>query len=107
MVLLVKDVEEPKNFKDFIEYWKNEGYEVHVTKGFLDDLEYIERNEFSLWELPAIPFELAEDLLSLLPRIRFAVWLKSWMATLAIYANRPTFLKIRRRRQTSKSYRIA
>lgn len=102
--------EEEKTFAEFVDHWKERGYEVRVTNGFLKDLEELDSEEFSLWELLAVPFELAEDLLDYLPRNKLISWLSGWMATLAIMANKPLYEKLMRRRRPhapTKTYRIA
>ena len=98
-----------RTFAEFVEKFKEQGYEVHVTTGFLESLEELEQSrKFSLWDLPPIPFELLEDLVDKMPRSCFTKWLSSWTATLAIYANRPLLKKlVSRIRKPQKSYRIA
>lgn len=98
---------EDKSFKEFVDDWKCRGYEVHVSEGFLEDLDRLEKGwKPNKWDILSAPFFLLEDLLDSLPQNRPVRWLSSWIATLAITVNRPLARRLRKSDEPSKTYRI-
>ena len=98
---------EEKSFAEFVEYWKKQGYEVHVTEHVLKQIEEMGKPKpFTIWNFLALPFELVEDLVLCLPRSRLTRWLAGWTATLSIMVNRPVYRSIVKSRG-EKTYRIA
>ena len=99
-------MEKEKTFEEFIQYWKVQGYEVHMTESALKSLEEMEKpKKLSVWDILSFPFEMAEDIFLSLPRNHVTRYLSGWMATLAIMANNPLYRQLTRRGQ--KTYRIA
>ena len=96
-----------KSFKEFVNHWTDRGYEVHVSKSVLEDLDRLEKGwDFTIWDLLAEPFSILEDLLDGLPQNGPIRWLSSWMATLAIIVNRPRYKRLSRKHRSRKTYRI-
>lgn len=106
---------EHKSFKEFVEHWKSRGYEVHVSKEFLEDLDKIEKGwNPNKWDILSAPFfifaDLLENLLDRLPQDK-PIWgfirrLWSEIHNLAIDTNRPLARRLDNREKTRKTYRI-
>lgn len=103
---------EDKSFKEFVDSWKCIGYEVHVSEGFLEDLERLEKGwEPDKWDILSAPLFLLADILCKLldrfPQNRPIRRLWSEMANLAITVNRPLAKRLDKREEPHKTYRIA
>lgn len=100
-----------KSFKGFVDYWKSRGYEVHVSKGFLDDLDRIKKGWTpNKWDILSAPFfvfaDLLEDLVDRFPQNKPIRRLWSEMHNLAITVNRPLARRLDKREEPRKTYRI-
>lgn len=108
-------MDEDKSFKEFVEHWKSRGYEVHISKEVLEDLDRLEKGwNPNKWDILSAPFfifaDLLEDLLERLPQNK-PIWgfirrLWSEMHNLAINMNRPLARRLRKSDETGKTYRI-
>ena len=98
---------EDTSFKEFVDSWKRIGYEVHISKGFLEDLDRLEKGwKPNKWDILSAPFFILEEILDRLPQNRLIRWLSRWMATLAITVNRPLHRRLSKREEPRKTYRI-
>ena len=102
---------EDKSFKEFVNHWKSMGYEVHVSKGFLEDLDRLEKGwKPNKWDILSAPFfilaNLLEALLDRFPHNKPIKRFWSEMHNLAITVNRPLARRLTKRGGSRKSYRI-